>query len=1167
MSSPHSARPFPFLAGLACVSALLAPTVGAQTTKPDNTTKSDEVVALSPFEVTADTQKGYYGANTMSGTRFNTKLADLASSITVMTKQQMSDFAMVDANDMFLYIPGTEGIGTYTDYTVDRNGSISDNVQANPTQANRVRGIGPANYSFDNIETMGRVPVDSLEVEAVEVSRGPNANVFGLGNPSGTINMIPTSASLTRNHVQGQLRGDSFDGWRTSLDINQVLVKDKLAIRGSGIYQHEGFTRKPSGVDTERFKLMFKARPFKNTTITGSVNTYHAYGNRPNTLPPRDNISYWLASGKPTWDPSTMQVHLNGQTVGTYTAATYNGPDYFTSAYLGNNNNMMFIDRTGLSYWGAGQATTNTVPIAGATIAGPTTALTGNHYLQTTAAAGATFSGTAPRPFDQYLFNTTPTISDRSIYDWSSLNLSAPNRFWDRTTTWYVKLDQIFYDSPRQTLAGQAAFFREESDRWTRNILGVSNDNGQSGQLTVDINERLLDGSPNPFFLRPYIVSDRPRTQENPQKWDSTRGQLAYRLDLTHEDGFLKWLGWFQFTGYGEYKYRVNRQYSWRDAFANSVPWIAPGTYIGFQSAPSGTPTNVQQAQGLYRYYVGPANTTQVQYAPGNFDFGTYAFNWESRTGSGTTASPYKYTGHTDQIALGQVAADKSGGSLNSKTIIKTAGIVGQSHLLDDRLVTTAGFRYDSTFTRFGVPGQPTNNRFLNADGITFNHDIIDHWDTAVFHNAGHTTNVQFVLRPFARTALTRRMLGGDGASHFFGELLDGLSVYTNHSNSFLPTLPAQDIFRNLLPNTTGSDKSWGIGLNLLHDSLEVRVTHYDDVQKDAQTSDISTVAGRVLRIDFNPIGTGNPTPFINLYNNAAHWIQYQNPTWSADQISAEVQKQTGFTAADNAFYTNPSPGIGAAADVRSVGTELEVNYNPTKYWTVAASFTKVSQSNNNISKALVDWIDQRMPIWTKIVDPSITDANAAAEGNPQKLWWNHRYATAPVAGQPASYSATAQTPAQNYQAFVGAPFGIIKAQEGKSSPSVRPYNVRVSSSVSLEQFSDNRIIKNFKVGGAFRWEDKASIGYYGKQQLPAIITDLDPDRPIYDKAHYYVDAFVSYKTKLWHDKLATTFQLNVQNLGENGRLQPVGAFPDGSIHTYRIIDPQKFIFTVTFDL
>ena len=63
------------------------------------------------------------------------------------------------------------------------------------------------------------------------------------------------------------------------------------------------------------------------------------------------------------------------------------------------------------------------------------------------------------------------------------------------------------------------------------------------------------------------------------------------------------------------------------------------------------------------------------------------------------------------------------------------------------------------------------------------------------------------------------------------------------------------------------------------------------------------------------------------------------------------------------------------------------------------------------------------------------------------------------------------------------------------------------------------------------------------------------------------MDLFTNYKTKLWHDKVAATFQINVRNLGQNIGLQPIGAFPDGSISTYRIVDPQQFIFTASFDL
>ena len=45
-------------------------------------------------------------------------------------------------------------------------------------------------------------------------------------------------------------------------------------------------------------------------------------------------------------------------------------------------------------------------------------------------------------------------------------------------------------------------------------------------------------------------------------------------------------------------------------------------------------------------------------------------------------------------------------------------------------------------------------------------------------------------------------------------------------------------------------------------------------------------------------------------------------------------------------------------------------------------------------------------------------------------------------------------------------------------------------------------------------------------------------------------------------------FQLNARNLQEwKARLEPIGAYPDGSPHTFRIIEPGTFIFTTTFEL
>jgi Ca-activated chloride channel family protein len=63
-----------------------------------------DVVTLQPFEVDASRDIGYYAENTLAGSRLRTNIADLASSITVVTKQQLQDAGaqrVVEINDQW----------------------------------------------------------------------------------------------------------------------------------------------------------------------------------------------------------------------------------------------------------------------------------------------------------------------------------------------------------------------------------------------------------------------------------------------------------------------------------------------------------------------------------------------------------------------------------------------------------------------------------------------------------------------------------------------------------------------------------------------------------------------------------------------------------------------------------------------------------------------------------------------------------------------------------------------------------------------------------------------------------------------------------------------------------------------------------------------------------
>jgi outer membrane receptor protein involved in Fe transport len=1133
--------------------------------------RPEEVVRMSPFEVKTETN-GYYSPNTMSGTRINSNIQDLASSISVVTKTQMQDFAMLDINDVFLYAGNTEGTGTYTAGTgvgvADRNGSVQDNVQVDPINSNRVRGIGAANLTLGNIQTMGRVPIDPIDIESIEISRGPNANVFGLGNPSGTVNMVPTSANITRDFTQVTARVDSYEGFRSTVDLNRVLWQNKLAFRFSGVLQRDNYIRKPSGVNTVKYNGMIRYRPFKGTMISASVDFYRMNGNRPNYIPARDNISYWVASGRPTWDPTTQLIHVNGTTIGPITSTTFptsfggQNTDYFSASLLGGARSQMFIDQNGLSYWSAPQTFNNTAALlTGATTRGPTAGGQAVRFLQTTGTSGAT--GTAAKPGAQPLFVTTPTISDKSMYDWSSINLSAPNRLMDRTITTNVQIEQEFLNTNRQFLVGQVAFMREDSQRYQRNLLGISNTEGQSGQLEIDPNEKLLDGTPNPYFLRPFIASDKPATLWQPQKWDTYRAQLAYRLDLTQAKGWLKWLGVEQLTAYDEYKYQISRQYRFRESMLDAKTWLTPGTYRSYQTVPAGTPTKQDILNGLFRYYVGDNSGENVDYAPPEFNNnGTYNFVW-GRAATGTLPALW----NSESTRMGLTAADKTGGAFNTKLVIKTVGAVIQSRLLNDALVVTLGTREDRIYSKFG--NQTAAGAVLAADdGMSVDYNFVNSWQTGDYgYTSGKTTNVQYVLRPFRNMPLIKRLDEKGGARGFFGGALRGLSLNYNHADSFIAATPAQDLYLRLLKNPKGVDKSYGLGLDLFDGKVVLRVTHYDTLQRDIRNGDANTTAQRVIRTDLLLINAtparfvlqnvaGGTTATFGPNNNQYGWIKATNPTWADAQVFTEFSRQVGLSEDLINALRNPQPPIAATNDLAARGTEVELNVNPTKSWTVSLNFTDTQAYIKNVSSTLQTWIDQRMAVWTTLVDQAAsvnwTPAQLAAE--PQHLWWTHNYGGS-------------QTAQANFVAFVQTPYSVIKQLEGQANPQLRRYNLRMSTNLRLNGITDHRILKDFNVGAAVRWESPAAIGFWGRQSLPDSITDLDVSKPIYDKAHTYVDLVVGYKTKLFRGKVPASFQLNVRNVTEGGRLQPIGANPDGTINTYRIVDPRQFILSATFDL
>ena len=1042
---------------------------------------NESLVRLSPFEVRSE-DRGYYASNTTSGTRLNTKVEDLASSITVVTKEQMTDFAMLDINDVFLYEASTEGTGTYTDFSVDRNASPVDNTQMNPNGANRVRGVGSANLSFGNFETSGRVPLDPLNIDAVEISRGPNSTVFGIGSSAGTVNMQPSSANLSRDRSQASLRADSYDGYRATLDLNRVLKKGRLAIRGSYAVQRDGFNLKPSGLDTTRLNGMVKFQPFKYTSLSASYSYYDIAGNRPNTTMPRDAVTGWRKVGSPTWDPVTATVTLNGAKLGPY--ANNAIPSYFSNSNF-STLSTLFIDQNGLGFWSPSRTTSTTNP--------------------GTPNQNVFLVNTTPEPIraTQPLFSSDPSVSSRELYDWKSVNLAAVNRIKETTQTTHLQLEQIFFDTPRQMLALQAGYFREDSRRFTRNIMGVAGSSGVTGLLHVDVNERMIDGSRNPYFLRPFIgIFAVKGFVDNPLLRETSRVQIAYKLDLRQEKNVLRWLGLHQFSGYGEYKDFVSSRIAYRDVLQSIHSWL-PTT--GVVDAP-GFPTTPAITRGYFRYYVGDNVGQNADMAPHNFVSNqTYDYRW----GNGVTGNFV-----TERATLGTSIVGND--FAPSRTVLKTRGAVLQSHLLQGRVITTFGIREDRSFNQDGAAP-----KFISTPSvIDVDRASLKQWSTADWRSReGLTKTVGVVLRP---------------RSWF--------NIYANVSDSFQPAGPAMDLFRRPLPDPTGKGKDYGFGLNLMGGKLVARVNKYETKQINSRNGSSTIIAQRLRAIDFLTQGSGSGN--VLLYDRASGWVinaaTARGASLTQDEIDTQVAKVMGLDKA----YTIPQEYlIGETGDVVAKGTEFELNFSPTSSWTMKLNATQTESIDSRLSPGMTKYLAERLPVWQSIIDPEL--------GRP---WFTERYA--------GSNSAS-----QFLAASVVAPLRVAIATEGKSRPQIRRYRSNLSTSYRLAGLTEQKHLKRLTVGGALRWEDKGAIGYYGVEQLPAVITTLDTNRPIYAKANLYADAFVAYRARLFSNKIGATFQLNVRNLQENGRLQPISAFPDGTPNGYRIIDPRIFILTATFDL
>lgn len=340
---------------LAWLAVLGAWPLAAQTVAPatPSTSLPDDTVKLSPFEVSSTRDTGYQATDTLAGTRIRTNLADVGASIEVLTKQFLEDVGATNNQTLLQYTTNTQVAGprgTYGGMGNSTDVNESGNLIA-PQGAQRVRGLAAADVARDYF--ISDIPWDSYNVDRIDILRGPNSILYGLGSPAGIINAATHNAEF-RNFGDVEFRTGSYGSNRGTLDFNQQIMPNVLSVRVDGLWSDKKYEQQPAFENDRReFGVVrFDPQLFKNSTAHTSIRVKVEHGeinsNHPREVPPMDSITPW-------WRPTTISASNPFGGMGQATVDTVYDPTRTDGVVPGNGYGAANSSTVNYQPWLAGQ--------------------------------------------------------------------------------------------------------------------------------------------------------------------------------------------------------------------------------------------------------------------------------------------------------------------------------------------------------------------------------------------------------------------------------------------------------------------------------------------------------------------------------------------------------------------------------------------------------------------------------------------------------------------------------------------------------------------------------------------------------------------------------------------------------------------------------------------
>jgi len=1064
----------------------------------------EEVFTLSPFTIDENENVGYLARSSLAGTRLKAPLRDIAATISVITEEFMEDTGSNDLQELLLYTANTEvlGIGgNFGNPNESRSvGGVLDSQFTRPTTNTRVRGLASADLTRNYFPTI--IAMDSYNTSRVVINRGANAILFGLGSPAGIINN-QTIAPIFEDHTEVSFQVGSYNSHRSEMDIERVIIEDKLSVRVAILNEEQFYQQKPAFEHDSRVTVAGEWRPFENTVVRLTTESGSITANRPRQIPPQDMVSRWYdvsptGKAKPTHNPAeAFQLFLRETPTGPSFDNLYWGPIGFTfeSAAV----------YAGPQYGVAGGALPNGADAFTAIIHpryGPD-AITGVGFQSFVTIRGYNqLLQNLPASTDQNgnlksasrNFYVNEVIQDTSLFDFR-------NKMFDGVNKSEIEKFDVITGSIEQTfLDGQAGLaYHFNKEEYRSDFMQIIGDGTRFGAIAIDVNEVFQNGNPNPNLGRLFASAggNGGRTRQFNQALENHRFTGFFKFDATERvDGFIgELLGNHTFTALIE-DAKTNSQnytlanYSWDERFRTTANPSNPanrqdlGSLIYISGDISGQSSSAgANASNLF---------TKLEIQP------EYSLNYRDRDTALHTTGTF---GIVPDVPLG---------GLLSKNNIESKAFILHSGFLEDHLVATFGYREDDVqvWTNNNPPRTANNSRNITPSEFFLP-------DSPGFTSSTDSTSWGVVAHVPDEWL---ESLGGVGLSLHFSK----------SDNAQIGSARANLRGENLGP-VSGETEERGFTISFADNRFSIRVNEYETLQ----IGEASGLIGNYNQFMGPYLGVYPPVQLERAIEadllEQADIANYANIAGRHFQGSEYVESTVTILPDGESLQRVNPPGLVFPTDLLSEGLEIEAVANLTSNWRLMFNISQQEVSATNTAPLLSAFIGDT-------VDPILDEFGHFPQSDRQ---------------------------VETMRSFTER-FGLVAAKTaiaedgGKKTNEIREWRWNL---VTNYAFDNDSRLAGFNVGAAVRWQDEVGIGrpVIDDPEL-GFVPDLA--NPIFGPDELQIDAWVGWEKMIgpyFGQDTLLRVQLNVRNLTNEDDLIPLIANPDGTIPVIRIPAERRF--------